>query len=368
MIIKEDNINEDDYKLQMIMNNDIKDLIPLSIKSINNKPEIRYEISSLISMESMYAKKPMSGKDIYNLVKSISNLANSMKEYLLDINSIIFEMEFIYLKRQEEKYQFCYYPGNSTDYQESLRAFFDKLLEHINYNDRKAVLIAYEIQQITISDSFTIQDLMECAKKNMKKGNPEHTVSEVVDYKDENKRIVEEPTEENLEKSKFSGKYLLKNIVSTLRGKNKYKDEEELLYEKESKKYSENIELLEENNTEIIFDEREDATMLLTSLESASNITLRRIDSEENMEITPNSYPCVLGKSKKSSDFYINSPVVSRVHMRISEDMAGYYVEDLNSTNGTYVNGVQLHPHEVKEINEGDQITLANVDFIVEQN
>lgn len=46
--------------------------------------------------------------------------------------------------------------------------------------------------------------------------------------------------------------------------------------------------------------------------------------------------------------------------------MSNYYVEDLNSTNGTYVNGQKLEPHKLKEINVGDQITVADIDFIVE--
>ena len=45
--------------------------------------------------------------------------------------------------------------------------------------------------------------------------------------------------------------------------------------------------------------------------------------------------------------------------------MSNYYVEDLNSTNGTYVNGQKLEPHKPKEINVGDQITVADIDFIV---
>lgn len=367
MIIKDENINENDYKLQMVINNDIKGIIPLSVKSINNKQEIHYGISSMISIESMYAKKQMSGKDIYNLVKSIKNMSDSMKEYLLDINGILFGIEFVYLKRQDEKYSFCYYPENNANYQESLREFFDKLLEYINHNDRQAVLIAYGIQQITISDSFTVQDLMECAEKHMKNATVQKYAYEENKERCQVYNVSEKKEQTNIETyPKTSRKNFFRNIVEIFSGKGKYKCEDDLLCEEEVNYGDKVAKNAIATDTENIYEEREDATMLLTSSGIIENITLRRIDSEEQMEITPNKYPCVLGKSKKSSDFYIDSPVVSRVHMRISEDMAGYFVEDLNSTNGTYVNGVQLHPHELKEINSGDQITMANVDFIVE--
>jgi hypothetical protein len=308
-------------------------------------------------MESMYAKKQISGRDIYNLVKSIKKLADNMREYLIDINNILFGMEFVYVKRQEKKYRFCYYPEKQKNYQESLRDFFDKMLEYINHNDRAAVLIAYGIQQITISEDFTIQDLMDCAEKNIKISEPDyhlpHNNSNYDNHMESS--LMEEKEEKPQRKEK---KNLLQSILAMFQGKSRYKGEEELLYVKEESSYGE--------NTENIPEEMEDATMILTAAGAIETITLRSLNTEEEMEITPVKLPCVLGKSKKSSDFYLDSPVVSRVHMRISEDMATYFVEDLNSTNGTFVNGIQLVPYELKEIKSGDQITLANMDFIVE--
>lgn len=365
LIMKEEKIDEEDYKLQMIINNNIEGIIPLSIKKINNKPEVHYEITSMLSLESMYAKKQISGREMYALIKSIKKLADNLKEYLIDINHIVFGVEFVYLKRQEQKYMFCYYPQSTINFQDSIRNFFDKLLEYINHNDKTAVLIAYGVQQITISDSFTVQDLMECAEKNIQASEQKYKLParkqesfENTDKEDLNniKKRVDQPNKTGI----------FKIIAGIFKGKKKYQDEDELLYNAENEIYNSGEEKLKnEKSTENIIGETEDATMLLTSYGAIEAITLRRVD-EEAMEITPSRFPCVLGKSKRSSDFYVDSPVVSRVHMRISENMAEYFVEDLNSTNGTFVNGVQLMPYELKEIKIGDQITLADVDFLVE--
>ena len=364
LIIKELDIDENDYKFQMVINNNIDGLIPLSIKTINNKPEIHYKITSMISMESMYAKKQISGKDIYKLVRSINELSEKMKEYLLNINNIMFHTEFIYLKRQEESYQFCYCPEKTENFQESLREFFDKLLEYINHNDKKAVLIAYGIQQITLGDDFTIQDLMDCAEKNIK---DEQTENKCV-YKRQqalDERNQEEKIETNIERRVENRTSFFKNIVSIFKGKSKFKDETQL-EDAYGEFYDSTEHLIKTYDTEEFTEESlEDATMLLTA-NSTKVITLKSTNMEKPMEIVLDRFPCVVGKSKKSSDFYLDSPVVSRVHMRISEDMAGYFVEDLNSTNGTFINGDPLPPHQPREIHEGDQITLANIDFIVE--
>ena len=80
----------------------------------------------------------------------------------------------------------------------------------------------------------------------------------------------------------------------------------------------------------------------------------------------PNHYPYLIGKSRASCDFCIDSSVISRVHLRLSEEIDGYTIEDLNSTNGTFLNGEKLKEHEVQAIKEGDRISLANLEFVVE--
>ena len=46
--------------------------------------------------------------------------------------------------------------------------------------------------------------------------------------------------------------------------------------------------------------------------------------------------------------------------------MGVFTIEDLNSTNGTFVNDERLKPHEIKEIEKGDVIKLADLEFSVE--
>ena len=67
----------------------------------------------------------------------------------------------------------------------------------------------------------------------------------------------------------------------------------------------------------------------------------------------------ILGSDMTESDIYIPVPIVSRVHARIEIDAQGVFLEDMNSTNGTHVNGELLQFHERRILQKGDIISLA---------
>lgn len=67
-----------------------------------------------------------------------------------------------------------------------------------------------------------------------------------------------------------------------------------------------------------------------------------------------------IGRSGEA-DVRIEDRFASSVHARIYSRGAQYYVEDLNSTNGTYLNGAQLHGEA--ELSDLDQIKIGDTEF-----
>ena len=58
-----------------------------------------------------------------------------------------------------------------------------------------------------------------------------------------------------------------------------------------------------------------------------------------------------------TNDITINDPEVSRHHMRFTRGAGGFTLEDLGSTNGTFVNGQRLTG--AKPLSNGDMIGLG---------
>lgn len=77
------------------------------------------------------------------------------------------------------------------------------------------------------------------------------------------------------------------------------------------------------------------------------------------MNIQLNHLPGVLGREFKDVDYIISGEGVSRRHLMLFQSGEELYVEDLSSTNGTYINGVRLKAGEPVELCDGDRLSVG---------
>ena len=61
----------------------------------------------------------------------------------------------------------------------------------------------------------------------------------------------------------------------------------------------------------------------------------------------------------------MQADTVSHIHARITGQDGTFYLEDLNSTNGTCVNGKELVYHEKVKLKPEDRILFADEEYIV---
>lgn len=88
---------------------------------------------------------------------------------------------------------------------------------------------------------------------------------------------------------------------------------------------------------------------------------------EDNLEdIYIDKLPCIVGSMSEHCNYVINSKIVSHIHMCILKIENMYYIEDMNSTNGTYLNGERLIANERKEIKKDDLVLVATLPYKVE--
>ena len=86
--------------------------------------------------------------------------------------------------------------------------------------------------------------------------------------------------------------------------------------------------------------------------------------NNRNLRIDLRSLPCTVGRAPKFCDVILPDASVARVHARFYRDKDNeLQVMDLNSSGGTYLNGIRLMPNESMEIQPGDEIRIGRLEF-----
>ena len=95
---------------------------------------------------------------------------------------------------------------------------------------------------------------------------------------------------------------------------------------------------------------------------SLPNYYLIQTDGVNQGRININKDLFIIGRSQ-SADKIIMTAGISRIHMEFIHIQNRIAARDLNSTNGTYINGRRIEPYALNFVNNGDRIRLANIEY-----
>ena len=115
----------------------------------------------------------------------------------------------------------------------------------------------------------------------------------------------------------------------------------------------------------ITTDEEIGSTVLLTDIKiKSSGRFLRTVNGKEDIEL---SYlPFIIGKQERVCDYVLDTDGVSRMHLKFFEKDNEIYARDLNSRNGTYINGRKLENEENIRLYNGDSVNICGISYILE--
>ena len=71
----------------------------------------------------------------------------------------------------------------------------------------------------------------------------------------------------------------------------------------------------------------------------------------------------IIGRSKPQVDYVLHSKFVGKVHSEIINREDNYFIKDINSRNGTFVNSLRIDSNKEYEIKNGDKIVFADIEY-----
>lgn len=348
---------EDSLDVRIMLHRNLKGMIPVERCFINGQGQYWYNISGKQALDS-FAKMHMLEYSFFEvLILRICEQLEVLEWNLLDGNGLLVDPQFIFMNNKGEDISFVFYPEANSNILQELQKLLEYLLTKLDHSDHEAVKGAYEIYEMTLSEGYQIQDL-----KNTILGRR---------LKDKKEKGIEKISVE-IEPSKVAESECVYGREST-HMEQKENNLQHQIEEKLSAIYRRAKEILVRNPKEeiptVIYptDEEEHllATVHPTVCIAATLGEPRGMLVYEGMGDYPDfeldKTICVIGKSHRAR-MQINRETVSHFHAKI-EYVDGYYIEDMNSTNGTFINDEILNYRESRLLHSGDVIRFADVKY-----
>lgn len=158
-----DNEPERDYEIKMLMLNMPEHFLRFMLNEIDGNKCVYYDISSRQQLSKLFEYGKISMEDVKMLFLNISQMVRVVEEYMLDLDRVILEPQYIYVSMANRKYDFMYSPYESkTDFYEKMRLLFEYVLERFDHSiDKTSVVRFYEIYQRILIRDYTPYNLME---------------------------------------------------------------------------------------------------------------------------------------------------------------------------------------------------------------
>ncbi|MGP1432980.1 MAG: DUF6382 domain-containing protein [Catonella sp.] len=100
-------------------------------------------------------------------------------------------------------------------------------------------------------------------------------------------------------------------------------------------------------------------TTLLTGAMIGNGIYCLKSEELNDENILLTEFPFFIGKSGEKTNHRIEDSTVSRFHARIDKEEDDLWLTDLNSTNGTFLNGIRMLPYDRVRISRGDSVVIS---------
>ena len=131
----------------------------------------------------------------------------------------------------------------------------------------------------------------------------------------------------------------------------------------ENEVQDEETQLLRINEEAMSQDMDQDKTMILAEMIPQIQYYLEPLSSIEKNEIPIHIFPFIIGKLVKGVNLTIDDISISRYHAKLTQAVDGIYLTDLNSTNGTYINGTILLENKPYELSINDEISFSQFKY-----
>lgn len=152
---------EKKYEFKMITGNDIPVFLHSDKHSVDGKTLYTYNTLGMINLKELSERNPLKYEELCQIIISLDRCVKYIDEFLLSLEGLILDPEYIFYDRKTKEIKYCFYPLNTNDVYKNYTTLTEFLLPAIDYDDEKAVSLAYEIYAMVLNKNYDLHKLIE---------------------------------------------------------------------------------------------------------------------------------------------------------------------------------------------------------------
>lgn len=322
----------------------------------------KYEITAQKNLAMTFERVPMTAEQVEKVLQGILDVLGGGREFLLVEDNYILSPEYIYLRIPEYEVMLCYYPGYEVPFAEQLGKLFEVLLNRVDYREERAISLVYALYMRLQEPDMTLERIGEKLREQMK--NKEQPLCRQEEQLQEMpKELWRKSVTEQTFGADNTGVESKKNV------QRKAGLWERLRKEVGGIRFSrgerQEIQIVP-SPVPCVRDAEPDwgskYTKVLSVKKTESGPALISQRNGETVFLT--KFPFYVGSLPEYMDFVMERDTVSRFHAKFIRRENEVLLSDLNSTNGTKVNGRMLNVQEQVPLVNGDRIIFADEEFV----
>ena len=353
--------------------------IPMEKCFVNGQGQYWYNITGKQALDAYCRINPIGLHFFETLILRICSQLEILEWNLIDTNCLMIDPELIFLNSRGEELSFVLYPCSSSDFFKDLQQLMEYLLTKLDHGEKEAVQAAYHIYEITLSEVYSIADLKNAILKNKADVIEENTMQreDISAFAKEKGKTIRIQPKQTLE-DELESVAMMRQEKSADKGKGEgtlakllERTKQMLHFSSSEKKSSEKKKVqIKEEIPDVVYPEEEEVqqvveihpTVCMASSFGEPKGLLLYEGCCGYMDFELRQAICFVGKSQKAH-LIIDRETISQLHAKIEYTDGMYHIEDMNSTNGTFINDLLLNYKERKILQPGDVVRFADIKY-----
>ena len=371
------------YQYCILERGGFKHLLACNTQAEDGVHYLYYDISSTQNLVQMFSTGTINRDWMKKFLWGMRQVKEELRRYLLEDTCVVFRPEYIYQDLEKNSFFFTYIPYYTGE--SGFKELLDFVIERMDYKDDCLVEFVYKAYEkyrvagIEYCGTEMEEDFQRILEREIlrRMATPVPPVMSIEAIPAQGEmppcdrgRVNRDMPGKDSGKSRRGLRGLWAGIV-------RREEEEEALYCENVRRQMNGYVSVAENEKEYQnpyapygqeptympqSEEEYGKTIYIEETKPAEVHGIYNHHGELVMKL--DSAPLIIGKRRDSASLVLNDYSASRIHARIILEGSTYYIEDLNSTNGTFKNGLRLQPYERRKLEPEDELRFAKSEFV----